>query len=857
MNPPFGDASLPSKPYLDDTYGDTKGDVYKAFVECFQARLVPAGYLGIISSRTGFFLGQSEDWRTRVVLRLFRPIVLADLGSGVLDAMVEVAAYVLRSLSDAEARDLTLSLVPTLEKVVRDRQDRFSLPKWQAARDGLKRHQAVAELEHLESAGFVQRCPGDIVRYAPLWRVLKAVTAPPEPVFPPLVCIRALAGENKGAVLADAGRGSTEVSTFVCDPAGFFNVSGVVFAYWVTEKVRQIFRGAPRFEGGGRKARVGLQTSDDFRFARLTWETPRAEDTNQWFSFAKGGTFSPYYADLHLEVNWHSEGRELKAWAGSLYNQSHWSRIIKNTEFYFRPGFTWPRRTNGLSVRVLPSQSVFADKGPAGFCDGDNSDELLATIAIFNSRVFAYLIQAQLARVELAQSFEIGMIQKTPFPTVSDEDQAELARLASRAWSVKRTPDTATATSHAFLLPALLAASGTTLAERAATWAARVRTSEETVAAIQAEIDDLAFRLYGLDAADRAALTATLATESTPSADADEDEEDEPASADAPALAADLLAYALGAVFGRWDLRLATGRRPAPAEPDPFSALPACPPGMLQNTKGLVAGPEDVPAAYPVRIPWDGILVDDPNHPLDIERRVREVIEIVWKDRAEAIEHEACEILGVNSLRDYFRKPSGFFADHLKRYSKSRRQAPIYWPLSTASGSYTLWIYYHRLNENTLHTALADFIDPKLKSVRDEICYLRGNGNQPARLQELRDLEQELEEFHIEIVRIIKLPWKPNLNDGALITASPLWKLFRLAKWQKDLKTCWEELSSGDYDWAHLAYTMWPDRVKEVCKTDRSIAIAHGLEHLCKVQAPKLKSKRKKVSNGSFEDLEA
>ncbi len=102
MNPPFGDSSVPSKPYLDETYGDTRGDVYKAFVECLQARLIQAGYLGIISSRTGFFLGQSEDWRTRIVLRLFRPIVLADLGMGVLDAMVEVAAYVLRSLSETE-----------------------------------------------------------------------------------------------------------------------------------------------------------------------------------------------------------------------------------------------------------------------------------------------------------------------------------------------------------------------------------------------------------------------------------------------------------------------------------------------------------------------------------------------------------------------------------------------------------------------------------------------------------------------------------------------------------------------------------------------------------------------------------
>jgi len=75
-----------------------------------------------------------------------------------------------------------------------------------------------------------------------------------------------------------------------------------------------------------------------------------------------------------------------------------------------------------------------------------------------------------------------------------------------------------------------------------------------------------------------------------------------------------------------------------------------------------------------------------------------------------------------------------------------------------------------------------------------------------------------LKEFHDELLRVAGLPFKPNLNDGVLITASPLWKLFRLPKWQKDLKSCWESLDAGEYDWAHLAYTIWPDRVKQVCK---------------------------------------
>jgi len=265
-----------------------------------------------------------------------------------------------------------------------------------------------------------------------------------------------------------------------------------------------------------------------------------------------------------------------------------------------------------------------------------------------------------------------------------------------------------------------------------------------------------------------------------------------------------------------------------------------------------------VPASYPLKnMPWDGILVDDEGHERDIISRVSKIIEIIWKDRADAFEHDACKILGAKSLRDYFRKPSGFFAEHLKRYSKSRRQAPIYWPLSTASGSYTLWIYYHRLNAQMLHTALADFVDPKIKSVERDIAGLRERaGGGGSKVVELQDFVAELTEFRGDIERIIKLPWKPDLNDGVLITACPLWKLFRLPKWQKDLKTCWTELEHGDYDWAHLACAIWPGRVEDICKHDRSIAIAHGLENLCETKASEKIPKKSKKRVAAELDLE-
>ena len=99
INPPFGEASKPSKSYIEYVYQRTKNDIYAAFVERGLGMLVPGGMLGAITPRTGFFLSSFRRWREEMLLKDFRPIVLADLGYGVLDtAMVETAAYCLEAI---------------------------------------------------------------------------------------------------------------------------------------------------------------------------------------------------------------------------------------------------------------------------------------------------------------------------------------------------------------------------------------------------------------------------------------------------------------------------------------------------------------------------------------------------------------------------------------------------------------------------------------------------------------------------------------------------------------------------------------------------------------------------------------
>ena len=627
--------------------------------------------------------------------------------------------------------------------------------------------------------------------------------------------LRLLSDTDKGQALASAcarlRMGDDDPCIFDVEPESFDGVPGKSFAYWVSESVRQVFKRLNPFESDDRTARQGLATAEDFRFVRAWWETQSAG----WFSFAKGGAYSRFYADVYLLANWASDGAEIKSGICRRYPYLNGNAefVAKNPQFYLRPGLTWPRRTtSGLGMRVMPSGCIFADKGPAAFVTEDDPEELMALVCLLNSTAFGLLVSLQLAAADAAaRSYEVGVIQRTPVPDISPKQRARLVTLARRAWSLKRSLDTTNETSHAFLVPAAL---------RRRLGAFDPSEIEIELSGIQAEIDTIAFDLYGFTNADsQAALGRTVGEEN-----ANDDAEDETEDSDPEAPPVDaMLSWAVGVAFGRFDSRLASGERGTPSEPEPFDPLPAKSPGMLPD------GAEPFHA-------HEGILADDQGHPHDLARLAEEVLARV-------------EVTVPDDVRRWLQRD--FFAFHLQRYSKSRRKAPIYWPLSTTSGSYTLWVYYPSLTSQTLYTAINDFVEPKLKQVGADVTALRNKGS--ARSRDDEKQFEALQAFELELIELrdtlLKLAptYKPNLDDGVQIGAAPLWPLFRHKPWQKALKDTWTKLEKGDYDWAHLAMNYWPERVREKCKTDKSLAIAHGLEHL--YVEPEAKPKKARGKN--------
>ncbi|MGH9226488.1 MAG: hypothetical protein ACRD2W_22470, partial [Acidimicrobiales bacterium] len=267
-----------------------------------------------------------------------------------------------------------------------------------------------------------------------------------------------------------------------------------------------------------------------------------------------------------------------------------------------------------------------------------------------------------------------------------------------------------------------------------------------------------------------------------------------------------LASYLIGCAFGRWDVRI--GRDPAAALPvadDPFAPVPVCPPGMLVDPDGLPA--REAPAGYRLTLTSHRLLVDEPGHPADIVSAVEAGAGALVDDPGALID-DLTRLLGVADLRTYLCKR--FFKDHLALYSKSRRKAPIYWPLTIPSRGWTVWLYAPALSREALYGAAAHterrWNAAEAEMRRLESAQLQAGDDAPVarslatRLDAARRLGEELRSLHKLLAAVAASGWQPDLDDGIVVCASPL--ADALLDWAKDPAETRARLRAGKLDWA-------------------------------------------------------
>lgn len=791
MNPPFGEPAVGTRPYIKAAYPwiPTKDhNLFAAFVGRGIELCNAHGYMGAITSRAGMFLSTFERWRKEVVLG-HNLVTLADLGFGVMDqALVEAAAYVIGG----------------------------------------------SRIRTGEGATFLRM-------------------------------LREPASIRSSAMLAaiEAHRdGRRDARVFSVEAESFAAVSGSPLAYWMSPSIQTLFKELPPIEGTAAEIRVGLQTGNDFQFVRAFWEVDprsigesRAETHHgsRWAPFAKGGEYAPYWCDIHLVVRFERDGEELREFPGS---------VIRNPQFYFRPGLTWPRRTaSGFSPRVMPEGCVFADKGPA-VLPTVRAELVLGWLA---SRIAGAMLAVQLGAADetssgtASKSYEVGLVSKIPWP-VGLSDLPDLSERVRELALVVRAEDAYDETARLFVAPAVPQQQAlASVAE------GRLRSAEDAALLLIAEsaaIEAQLYELIGRDAksfvddemgthpnelpfdesvvtdlsdaynstiekligegvgrrgglksltqktfvADRRLEILAHTYEVHPSVIVDRRRQEgiRPVGGDRR-VAEDLYSYLVGCAFGRWDVRI--GRKPSLASPFPglFDAVPVCPPGMLVGTDGMPV--QQAPDDYPIALSPHRLLFDEAGHRFDLVAAV-EASTAALVESPVTILHEVEQLLG-RDLRDYLRRQ--FFKAHLGRYSKSRRKAPIYWPLYVPSKQWGVWVYAPGLTRETLF-AIDAAADQRLGSAiaetrRLEAQQLIDGGTTTRELaQELereRKLAEELRLFQREARRIAEMGWEPDLDDGIVLCASPFAEIF--PDWKNELTATRKEIKRGDYGWASVS----------------------------------------------------
>jgi hypothetical protein len=664
--------------------------------------------------------------------------------------------------------------------------------------------------------------------------------------------------------------------TFVLQQERLKAIPGWPFVYWVSDAVRELF-GYSLLENVA-DARQGNQTCDNKRFLRFWWELgmghvqfhctskENSKVLGKWFPYMKGGAVNRWYGNQENIINFRNEGNEVRLFREEVGQ----SQYLPGEDYYFKEGATYSFLTvSNLSVRYLPKGFIFDVIGSSIF---PKSIELFLLMGILNSKVSTYLIKI----ISPTVAYQVGDLARIPIPDATRKPELAEAveKKVQECIRLKKQEVTTQETSWEFVAPPVWNYGLYDLLH-----------IEKELALLETDISEAVYRLYEIEQADIDQIEAefgALPGKSPRIADLndrrlnsikslyldkhvpdevvrkaeqiieEEDAGESGADEDTPRsrgrqrrfLTFEELCLASGfhleTVYAyitanklerpeeRYELAVAwisyaVGIILERSKPGEKGAL-----GSAITEDGQVLLNADF-AKLGTLADSDGITVLDPGHPEDLPARVEEVLAVLLGERPSK---EVIQALG-GDLRRFLEKE--FFTKwHIPLY----RKRPVYWLLQSPKKTYGIWIFHEKMTGDTLFRIKTEYVVPKLNLLESQIAELRkkrdGLAGREKRerekeIAELTEILDDVREFLKRLNFIIEeRKYVPHIDDGVLLNIAPLCEL--IPSWQQEPKKAWEALEKGDYDWTHQAMDHWPDRVKEKCKTNKSYAIAHGLE---------------------------
>lgn len=624
--------------------------------------------------------------------------------------------------------------------------------------------------------------------------------------------------ELEGRIIAYNSGKENVRDVYECESLDFLNLPNTVIGYKFDSDILHFFRNH-NLERRNTPAQGGMKLIPDIHF-RNFYEMVNAD--HYYIHVYRGGDYSMFYNTCFDLAIWEQNGAIAKTYRN--YRPT-------GDEYQGNIGISYGERGDMLDVQIRQVNNFFTREG-------------IAIVNLKRDNIFAYLGYLNSILAQFSINLYTGQhkwpvyVNLLPMPDF-DEKKSQIEKIVGSIIHIKRKFFSYDETNLEY--HGLLAQLGIISSVEAAinSLQSNITTDNERYLDLVCQNDDLWMNLAKIDCdsefrkalneyKSRRPYEELLSINGISSLNI----------IDKKVMAQEIIQEMVGMVFGRWDVAYVKGEKPVPEFEDVFDALPFMP----------VVSLDDVPAGYPISIPTDGILSNQAESDINLSSRVRDVMHYLWADRADDMEYELCQLIGCKSLQAYLALPTGFFDYHFKRYTKSRRKAPIYWLLASEDGTVDYWVYYPKLSKNTLPQLIIRLREQQ-EQLRTRLNAALAAHNKTQESQ-IRAEQEQVEGMMDELNRILAAGYVPNHDDGVPVTAAPLLHLAASRPWRVECEKNMELLEKGDYDWSHLAMSMYPARVTQKAKKDWCMALTHGLEHICE-NKPKEKKARKKKGEGN------
>ena len=571
----------------------------------------------------------------------------------------------------------------------------------------------------------------------------------------------------------------------------FEKIPGSPIAYWVSDKIREIFEKNQKLGDIG-EAKQGLATADNNRFLRLWNEVNYnkigynisnsqevLESKKKWFPYNKGGEFRKWYGNQEYLVNWENDGYEIKNYAESLYKSV--TRTIKSISEYFKTSISWSKISSGnIAFRYYPKGFIFDVAGCSIFYKDENI--MKYHFGLLNSKIAKICLKV----ISPTLNYEAGQIAILP---VLEKSSNNILRLIETIISISKEEWDSRETSWDFEKLSLV--DGKDLRTAFENYCSHWRDNFVQLHKNEEELNRLFIEIYDLqDEMDEKVSfdDITILKKEAKIVEIDNSKAREFSSEsekylydrevslefNKDELVKQFLSYAVGCIMGRYSTNK-SGLIMANSD-DILE---------LSENKFIVKGSDgeirqEVESKF---LPNEfGIIpiTDEKDFSNDIVEKIKEFIKFIYgeenlKDNLNFIA-EALGNKDNNSaeeiIRTYFIKD--FYIDHLQRYQKR----PIYWLMNSGKkNAFSCLFYMHRYEPLTVARVRADYLIPyqemlenKRKFIErqlsDDDISAKEKKNIEKQLKELDTSLKELREYANEVKHIAEQKIALYLDDG-------------------------------------------------------------------------------------------